>query len=191
MTGLLVIAHVALWAAVVAEGLLICVLLYQNNRLLQVAGQGDLVGGHLAVGVRAPQIRATNVRTGDRLESEQLAGDRTSILFVTPTCEECRRLVRDLSGALAGFEHMEGLIVCCAGQSAHCEAVFGRQLRELPFFADDDGSLSRQFGIRAQPALVELDAAWRIVGYSYPSSPDHVVRVLPQRALAGEQSWTG
>ena len=86
---------------------------------------------------------------------------------------------------------MEGLIVCCAGQNAHCEAVFGSQLRELPLFADDDGSLSRQFGIRAQPALVELDAAWRIVGYSYPSSPDHVARILPQRTLAGEQSWTG
>ena len=186
MTAPLVIAHVGLWVAVVAEGLLICVLLYQNNRLLQVAGQGDIVGGRLAAGASAPQIRVADLRTGSPLTSEQLAGERVAVLFVTPTCEECRRLMRDLQGALASLEHVDGLVVCCAGASANCAAAFGQHSGRLSLFADEDGDLAQQFGIRAQPALVELDAAWRIVGYSYPSSPDHVLRILPERALAGE-----
>lgn len=57
MTIPLYIAHIALWVAVVLEGLAICVLIYKNNQLLTVAASGA-AASHVAVGAPAQIGRA-------------------------------------------------------------------------------------------------------------------------------------
>ena len=46
MTNALYIAHIALWVAVVVQGLAICALVYRNNVLLRLAAGGTEVRPH-------------------------------------------------------------------------------------------------------------------------------------------------
>lgn len=184
MTSLLYFAHAGLWLAVVVEGLAICALLYKSSLLSEAAAQGGVGGGHLPVGATGPNFRTTDLRSGEAVSREQLAGARTSVLFVSPTCADCRRLLEGLANAHEELERIQGLVASCTGPDENCVGAFGHRLEHVPILADDNGDLSAQFGIRAWPALVELDTDWRIVGYSYPSNPEHVIRVLPKRSAA-------
>lgn len=181
MTTLLVTAHVGLWVAIVVEGLAICVLLYKNNRLAEMAALGG-VEGHLAKGKVGPRFETTDLRTGEVVSQGQLLGMRVSILFVSPSCQDCRRLMAGLAETLAGTERVDGLLASCYGDGQNCSGTF-ESLSNVPLLEDHEGDLSGPFGIRAWPALVELDAAWRIVGYSYPSLPEHVLQFLPAQSL--------
>ena len=58
------------------------------------------------------------------------------------------------------------MVDSCAGPDENCVGAFGHRLEHVPILADGNGDLSTQFGIRARPALVELDTDWRIVGYA-------------------------
>lgn len=172
MTGPLYIAHVGLWIAVVVEGLAICVLLYRNSQLLKVAASGGTVGGH-ATGAKAPAFAAKDLRTGEIVSHSQLAGQRTFLLFVTPGCLDCQQLVAGIADEVAERDVFAGLVVYCDGANRGCAHAFP-DIGTVPLLSKHDDNVQRLFRIRALPALVEVDHAWHIVAYSYPSTAQDV-----------------
>lgn len=179
MTGYLYVAHIGLWVAIVVEGLAICALLYKNNRLLEIAGDG--FRDH-AVGMPAPNFLATDLRTGAVVSNDQFVGSRTFLLFVTPACPTCHRLMEELNDMYrVGVAQAGTLLAYCDGSSQGCVDAFSHSLRSLngiPLLAESDAELVDLFGVRALPALVEMDRAWRIAGYSYPSTWENLAGII-------------
>lgn len=130
MTELLYVAHIGLWIAVVLQGFAICVLVYRNSQLLKVAAAGSAIGGH-ATGADAPAFEAKNLRTGEivshRQMGGQMGGQRTFLLFVTPSCSDCRKLMAELASlmeklatATDGNNTFTGLVIYCDGANRGC-----------------------------------------------------------------------
>lgn len=189
MTELLYVAHIGLWIAVVLQGFAICVLVYRNSQLLKVAAAGSAIGGH-ATGTDAPAFEAKNLRTGEivshRQMGGQMGGQRTFLLFVTPSCSDCRKLMAELASlmeklatATDGNNTFTGLVIYCDGANRGCLNAYPNHLGTVPVFVEHNVNVHQLFGVRALPALVELDHAWHIVAYSYPSSAEDVRRVVP------------
>lgn len=179
MTNLLLVAHAGLWVAVVVQGLAICVLFYKNNELLEVAAGGGLVGGRM-VGTLVPSFLARDLRTGRVVSHEQFLGTAALLLFVSPTCPACLRLVAELAVALGdGRTRTKRLLVYCDGSDNGCADAYASGFRDLdatPLLAEHDSRVPALFAVPALPALVEVDDAWRIVAYSYPSKCEDVTR---------------
>ena len=182
----LYIAHVGLWVAVVLEGLAICVLLYKNNQLLTVAASGG-VSGNLAVGELAPQFQAIELPSRTVVSHDRFVGSRKFLLFVDPGCPDCSRLMEGLAQTIRRGTHLRGFLAYCDGSSRGCVDAFWRDGGGLPLFAEYDTKISGLFGVRALPAVVELDPSWHIVRYSYPGTAEDVLRLLPKTELAGER----
>ena len=185
MNALLQIAHVGLWVAVVAEGLAICVLFYKNSQLEVAAARGVI--GHHPVGTTAPYFHAKDVRTGSVVSNGQFMGSQTVLLFITPSCPDCRRLMRGLAVASGEGMKLDGLVAFCGGSGPECADAYTEDLRELeavPVLVEHDARVVDLFGIRAAPVLVELDYAWHVVRYSYPSEPEDVMRTILQDGVA-------
>ena len=185
MTGPLYVAHVALWIAIVLQGFAICALVYRNNQLLKVAAAGGAIGGH-AAGADAPAFAAKNLHTGEIVSHHQMRGRKTFLLFVTSSCSDCRRLMADLASlmeeiakATDGNHAFRGLVVYCDGANRGCLNAYSSCLGTVPVFVEQKDNVLQLFGVRALPALVELDHAWHIVAYSYPSSAEDIRRVVP------------
>ena len=183
MTSPLYVAHIALWVAVGFQGLAICALLYKNNRLLEIAATGGIVSQH-AAGSSAPRFLATDLRTRAVVSSDELMESRTFLLFITPACPACLRLMRDLSDACSERgRRFEKLLVYCVGSSRECANANERNLLNLNGMAlltEHDAKVADLFGVRTLPALVELDYAWRIAGYFYPSTWEDITSIMPQ-----------
>lgn len=187
MTSSLYIAHIGLWVAVVVEGLAICALLYKNNRLLEIAAAGV---SHQAVGMPAPSFRATDLRTGAVVSNDQFVGSRTFLLFVTPACPSCQRLMVELNDMYhAGVGQAGTLLAFCDGSSRACVDAFLDNLHRhngMALLTEYDAKLADLFGVRALPALVEVDRAWHIAAYSYPSTWENMRGIISRNGREEE-----
>ena len=178
ITEPLYVAHIGLWIAIVLEGLAICVLVYRNSQLLKVAAAGGAIGNH-AAGADAPAFEAKDLHTGEIVSHRQMSGRRTFLLFITPSCSDCRKVMGELAEETEGDSAFAGLLVYCDGANRGCLNAYPDRLGQVPVLVEHNDNVHRLFGIRALPALVELDHAWHIVAYSYPSSARDIRRVVP------------
>ena len=71
------------------------------------------------------------------------------------------------------------LLVYCDSANRGCLNAYPDRPGQVPVLVEHNDNVHRLFGIRALPALVELDHAWHIVAYSYPSSARDIRRVVP------------
>ena len=181
MTVSLYVAHIALWVAVIFEALAICVLIYKNNQLLTVAASGA-AAGRLALGELAPQFQANEWPSNAVVSHETFVGSRTFLLFVTPGCSDCRQLMAGLARALQTGTHVEGLLIYCDGASRGCTNAYQSDWSGMRLLTEHNTKVPELFGVRALPAVVELDATWHVVAYSYPNTVDDVLHLVSEAA---------
>ena len=98
--------------------------------------------------------------------------------------------MRDIADACGERgRRFEKLVACCVGSNRGCVNAYAHNLRDLngmPLLAEHDAKVADLFGVRALPALVELDHSWRIAGYSYPSTWEDVTSNMPPNSVAEE-----
>lgn len=187
MTSPLYVSHIALWVAVVVQGLAICALLYKNNVLLKLAVGGTGVRQH-ALGTLAARFRAIDLRTDLVVSDDQVMGSRTFLLFIAPGCPTCKRLMKDVEFVPANWRESQKLVVYCTGPKRWCVDAYAEELieaDELALLAEHEADVARLFGVRGLPALVELDHTRRIAGYHYPSTWEDVTSLMGRNAVEG------
>jgi len=162
------IANLGLWLVAILQGLAICVLLYRQSNL-------QTPRTRLSIGSRAPTFRAVDLESEETVELENFTSARLFVLFVTPGCHYCNRLVAGLK-SIGGLARRDELVVYCNGPRSACESVGGASGSSM--LISDGSDAMAAFGLTASPAMVELDDSRRIVGYSYPMSTVDVMAAI-------------
>jgi len=124
---------------------------------------------------------------GDRL----IASDRWLVIYVTPACVPCDRILRALDGwALSQLAQRTVVIVGSAGgadigDASAVRSSLGPALATMPIFLDNDGSAARALGIAERPALVGVETGqidWIIQGVlNDPESVKSLVETWVER----------
>ncbi len=89
MTALQLTSFILLWLVIAAEGMLLVLLYRHVGRLYAPTPEG------LEVGMQAPPLLVRGGQSGKRMLPELLSGDRNLIVFGSPTCPGCQRLLED------------------------------------------------------------------------------------------------
>src|SRR5215210_5699136 len=94
MEGIWLVSYIVLWVLVIVLGLLV-VLLYRQLGILYLGSAEGVSRDGLAVGTQAPDFELSD-QTGRRYRLGDFRGRRVLLLFGSPSCEPCRRLMPQL-----------------------------------------------------------------------------------------------
>jgi hypothetical protein len=170
-------SYVLLWGLVVAEAVILREALHSTvwlkrfyTRLSRPIGLGGLPSG-----TQAPEFSAPMIGTGRDLHKDELKGDPTILLFLSPM-EVSLAGYQELSIAIHALWHrMEGRIyLVCSGSEEACrrfaldQQVHGIPENQVPMVLDDQANIARSFQIDSTPMAVELDEDVVISRYGRP-----------------------
>ncbi len=156
MEGIWLISFIVLWLIVIGEGLLI-LLLYRQLGILYLGSASGVSRDGLAVGTTAPDFALPDT-AGRMLSLSALRGRNVLLLFGSPHCDPCRRLLPGLQDFAAGagrdFEVL-WLNQATPEESAQFQAETGVT---LPVLSYREG-LNDNYRVRVTPFLFMIDAA--------------------------------
>jgi methylamine dehydrogenase accessory protein MauD len=95
MSGAWLVSYMVLWVVVLLQGLVIFVLLRQLGMMYLGTAQGVAHDG-LPLGERAPDFSASDLE-GGTVSLADFRGSPLLIVFGSPNCVPCRRLIPDLN----------------------------------------------------------------------------------------------
>jgi hypothetical protein len=126
----------------------------------------------LRSGDRAPQFSAAVAETGDTLQSSDLQGHPTVLVFVSPR-ESPSPLYKGLGAVIHALWHRADrhVYLVCEGDRDSCSQFTQAHLDGFPqrqLLLDCDGSIARDFRIKSMPQAVELDQEVRVKRYGKP-----------------------
>jgi len=156
MEGIWLISFIALWIIVIGEGLLI-VLLYRQLGILYLGSAEGVSRDGLPVGTAAPDFHLPDL-DGQVRSLSSLRGRNVPLLFGSPHCEPCRRLLPGLQefAAHAGRDfQVLWLNQATPEETRHFQAEMGAALAMLSY---QDG-VNDAYRVRVTPFLFMLDAA--------------------------------
>lgn len=137
--------------------------------------------GHHLVGTSAPAFEATDLRTGAVVSSDRFLGSPTVLLFLSPTCPTCQRLMRGLADAWeTGMFGVERMLAYRNGPARPCAAYVENldDMDAVTFLGEHDAPVPAAFRLPALPALVQVDDQWRISACGYPGTWDEIAGAL-------------
>lgn len=147
------------------------------------------IAGRRPAGSKAPSFEAVDLQTGEFVSTDRFAGSRTFILLLTASCGHCKRLVQGLAAECGRGTRIDRLVLYCQGAARGCDDICRLVPGHVPFLArgkEGGADATELFGPASMPAIVEMDRAWRIVGYSYPFvAADIVATVAPHAHSPG------
>jgi len=168
VTGVWLVSYLALWALVIALGLLLLGLLRQVGLLqLQLNGQspapdvvvpapennGPPIGSHL------PELGADTLNGFGPVAIPSQDGRRGTLLaFMSPLCESCQNIVEPLN-ALAedGTRGVRPIVIMRAEEQA-CRAFNSVFPLRVPLVCDADRTITMGFGVHGTPSVLLYDA---------------------------------
>jgi hypothetical protein len=103
----------------------------------------------------------------------------TTLLFVTPQCGSCRKL-------LAGLTHADGsrLVVLCRGDLKTCGRLLDLVPASVPLMADSGGLIASRYGVDSLPAAVLLRDG-KVTGHTRPGSLDELKELWTNASVDG------
>ena len=126
----------------------------------------------LRSGDRAPEFSASVAGTRGYLQSSDLQGHLTALVFVSPE-ESPSPLYKGLGAVVHALWHRADRYVylVCEGDKDSCSQFTQAHLEGFPqnqLILDGDGSIARGFRIKSMPQAVELDQEVRVKRYGKP-----------------------
>jgi cytochrome oxidase Cu insertion factor (SCO1/SenC/PrrC family) len=123
--------YIAVWVAVVLQGVLILALLQRLEKLRQIMERGRSPSEKLPIGSSAPQFSAIDW-SGKQASLQDFAGEEGILLFLSPTCYVCKDFVDSIASAK---DELPPVIAFCVGEQEGCGA-FSKRLVPLVRFLD-------------------------------------------------------
>jgi hypothetical protein len=155
--------YVALWIAVICEGLLILAILQRVEMLRRLMEGGQIVDRRPPLGSSAPEIDLS----GERIGLESLDGKGALILFLSAECSVCKVLVEALSSV---SDDLPPMIVSCRGDREGCAAFSARLGPAFRILADPSGEATFRYGVSTFPTAVVVSENRIIRSYSHPKN---------------------
>jgi thiol-disulfide isomerase/thioredoxin len=160
------------WAADLAVGGLVALLVLGAMQWMQRRAQRG-GGGVLPVGVEAPALDLTDLRTSDRLDLVDLRGAPVILNFWATWCGPCMRELPDIEALhreSAGRFHVVSVV---SEAASVVRPVIAKKGLTMPVLFDSAGAAFRAFGVERLPTTVILDAEGRVVhDFSGVADPD-------------------
>jgi hypothetical protein len=176
MTSSLFASYIAIWLLVLFQGLIIIALLRELAELRPLAKRGATRDEELAVGSVAPHFASTDRSTGRKLDIYSVNEQGGVLLFVSPTCRVCRRLVGNLQ--LPVMQALPSIFVWCEGGDQAC-AEYARQLpSEIHFLMDGAEATAARYHVSAFPTAVVVDRNHIVRGYAHPKNVEDLKRLV-------------
>lgn len=165
MTGFWLASYIALWVVIGLLAFVVMGLLRQFGLLQMRMGiePGVLITGEgLERGVEAPEFEALDVVSTRVFRSSELRGRRAVLVFLTPTCGECREVAKQLSDVANQWREIQFLGVCYGSEQA-CEELAAQSSLRVPLLRDLENSISSAYGVRSTPFAYLIDEEGRIL----------------------------
>lgn len=160
------LSYGALWIFVGVETLVLLGLVHAVHRLAQEGPSGGATSPDertAMVGKQLPEFQVV-AQKGLRLNSTDFRGRRIVLLFVSPSCRGCARVLDDLTP----FNQRGEVIVLCRGDGAECEQLTARHSLKVPVGLDVESKVSGLLRVNGVPTAVVIDPEGRIRSYGYP-----------------------
>lgn len=165
-----------MWLLVLFQGLLIIALLRELAELRQLVKRGASRADELAVGSVAPQFASTDRRTGRKVDIYSLNEQGGVILFLSPNCSVCRRLVGKLQQSV--IQTLPPIFVWCEARDEAC-AGYARQLpSEIHFLVDGAEATAARYHVSGFPTAVVVDRKRIVRGYAHPENVEDLERLV-------------
>jgi hypothetical protein len=178
--------YVILWLVVLIQGVLVLLLVHRLTQVRPAGGFLQPLPSELPNGSRAPEFSGIDIRSGSILTSSILHGRITVLLFVSPECSGCARLVHDLVSLEASL--LEGVIVVCHGATQSCADALSRLAARVPILRAEQARGFSDYKVSGLPVSVTINPNWTIADVRRPTSADHLLETLspmqPTRSVA-------
>ena len=157
-----VASYLVLWLVVVLQLVVLIGVMHAIRNVQE--GNGTAMDGQTAmIGRATPVFEAVDVH-GSKFKSTELRGSTSVLLFVSPSCSACSRVLKDPTPLLRRGK----LTVICKGSTLECAALETRAREDLRMIADVDDRVSAMFHVTTVPIAVALDADGRVGSYGRP-----------------------
>ncbi len=167
MTEALLVSNAILWVAVIALGLVAVALARQVGILYErIAPAGALVIDRgPGVGTQAPLFELRDL-LGRAVKLGGLRGDgrNTVLLFVSPTCPMCKKLL-PIARSILRSERAAAIVLASDGEEAEQRAFVQREgLEALPYVLSRELGMSYQIGKLPYAVLIDAEGVIRAKG---------------------------
>jgi hypothetical protein len=157
--------YVALWVAVICQGLLILAVLQRVEMLRRLIERGG-IADRLPLGSSAPDISKPD-SSREQAGLESLDGKGGLVLFLSADCAVCKVLVEAVSCL---SDDLPPMIISCRGDSEGCTAFSARLGPAFRVHADPSGEAAFRYGVSVFPTAVVVGANRIIRSYSHPKN---------------------
>jgi hypothetical protein len=188
MTRTFVVSYSLLWGFTVLETVVLQQLLRRTVwlRRLFMDFRSQRLHSHLPTGANAPHFSAPLLGTNQYVETWDLHGHRTILLFLSPK-DASSPLYRNLDITLHGMWHkVDGhLYIVCRGSANACLKFANDHNTErfahgrIPIILDEDALVAESFLIKGTPQAVMLDDETRVASYGRPEPDEEMVEEIP------------
>jgi len=161
LSGISLIAYVALWAVVIIQTFVLTEVLRQIGLLrLRV---GDAPGALLAEGeglergTPAPVFSARELLSGATMTQAVYRGHMTLLVFLTTRCQACRTLIPELERIARRYTGKTQIIAVCSGPGDECPAFVREFDLSIPVLFDKGQQMNEAYRIRRTPSATLID----------------------------------
>jgi methylamine dehydrogenase accessory protein MauD len=184
MSGIWLISYIALWLLVIVLVLLVLGLIRQMAIMyLRLGPEPGVLATQEGLAIGAPAATFEAVHVATEAEVALLPGQAYVIIFVSPTCTPCGRLMDDLHEFIQSVGKRTHVIIV-SQSDRHATLTFLEQHRlSVPVVADASGFISRAYSVRATPFAYYIDEAGIIRHRGIVNSVDGLFQLLEPPAL--------
>lgn len=153
MNGMWLASYVALWLIVAILSFIVMGLLRQFGLIQMRVGiePGVLITDEgLARGELAPDFEAQEVSTGGVFRLRELRGRRVVLVFLTPSCEDCQGLAKQL-GRIAKEWNDHVFLAVCYGSGEACREFARGTVMGVPLLDDEQRTVVTAYRVSSTP----------------------------------------
>jgi hypothetical protein len=162
--------HVALWLAMILNGIVVFALhrrLVEVRYLLRTIDVPHEKG--LPAGTAAPDFDTFLSQSGRRLTHDTLRGRVTALVFLSARCNTCAALI----GSLRSAPHDDRLTLFWNGDSRHIP-----DLGQFDIAISNVAAIARSYRVERFPTAVVIDASGLVRKYAHPGQYEDLIGLL-------------
>jgi hypothetical protein len=168
-------SNIALWVLVTAQGIFLLFVLRQLNNLETLAQHGSL-RVPLPKGSSPPSFTALDQQSGRLIESHKLFQRAAILIFLSPSCSVCVRLVNEIETYRG--DDLPPVIALCEGDAEHCAALLARLGSQAQFLFPDGAEVAKLFHVTSFPAAFVVDDSETLCGSGNPTSVGALIELF-------------
>lgn len=195
MPTIWIIAYVLQWIVVV---FLICIMAGVLRYLGSIQDKIEdviprtsrFVRGEQALKFELPDLQGHLVTSNDLLKNEQ----KLLLLFLSTTCDSCRLLLSDIAEFIAISRSLivpgSSIVLICIGQSGDVTQMIDEHRERLGrthVLVDEDGIVTRQYGIRGVPFGMILNKHSQVMQQSISPTLDWLQNMIGITTVSSEK----